>query len=227
MKGFLNNGFLKILYLKKMSKSPLILALPRGRVLEKILPLLDHTEFDLVDSPTKNRKILLDTKSPDLKIIIVRGWDVPTYVLAGAAHIGVVGKDILVEKYSKDYFEIADLDVAHCRLSLAGPQDLDRKLTRLKIATKYPNFSKNYLSTQGIQAETIYLNGAIEIAPSLGLSDAIIDLVDTGSTLRENGLVELEVIKQVSSRLIVNKAALKTNGIMIDNLKTILTLKQK
>ena len=89
-----------------MSKSPLILALPKGRVLKKILPLLDQTEFDLVDSPTKNRKILLDTKSPDLKIIIVRGWDVPTYVVAGAAHIGVVGKDILVEKYSKDYFEI-------------------------------------------------------------------------------------------------------------------------
>jgi len=199
-----------------MSENPLILALPKGRVLEKVLPLLVNSRFALKDSPDKTRKIILDTVSNDLKVIIVRGWDIPTYVASGSAHVGIVGKDILLEKNSKEYFEITDLNIAHCRLSLAGPETLDKNITKLKVATKYPKFSKEYLAAKGIQAETIYLNGAIEIAPSLGLSDVIIDLVDTGKTLEENGLKELDIIKPITSRLIVNKASLKTKGTIID-----------
>lgn len=205
-----------------MNEPPLILALPKGRILNKVLPLFDGTEFSLKDSLNGNRKILLDTHSEKLKIIVVRGWDVPTYVLAGAAHIGIVGKDILLEKGTNEYFEIADLNIAHCRLSLAGPISIKSTLPKMRIATKYPVFSKYYLASKGIQAETVYLNGSIEIAPFLGLCDAIIDLVDTGNTLKQNGLEELEVIRSITSRLIVNKAALKTKGRLIDELMEIL-----
>ncbi|MDG2061112.1 MAG: ATP phosphoribosyltransferase [SAR86 cluster bacterium] len=201
-----------------MNQSISILALPKGRILESVLPLLEKTEFSLKDDPNLSRKLLLDTKTPNLKIIIIRGWDIPTYVLSGAAHFGVVGKDVLLEKHSNDYFEIADLDIAHCRISLAAPEIFNNNSSKIRVATKYPKFSSDFLATKGIQAETIYLNGSIEIAPSLGLCDAIIDLVATGKTLKENGLKEVEVIKDITSRLIVNKAALKTKNSIADEL---------
>ena len=179
---------------------------------------MEKTEFSLKDDPNLSRKLLLDTKTPNLKIIIIRGWDIPTYVLSGAAHFGVVGKDVLLEKHSNDYFEIADLDIAHCRISLAAPEIFNNNSSKIRVATKYPKFSSDFLATKGIQAETIYLNGSIEIAPSLGLCDAIIDLVATGKTLKENGLKEVEVIKDITSRLIVNKAALKTKNSIADEL---------
>ena len=202
-----------------MNQSISILALPKGRILESVLPLLEKTEFSLKDDPNLSRKLLLDTKTPNLKIIIIRGWDIPTYVLSGAAHFGVVGKDVLLEKHSNDYFEIADLDIAHCRISLAAPEIFNNNSSKIRVATKYPKFSSDFLATKGIQAETIYLNGSIEIAPSLGLCDAIIDLVATGKTLKENGLKEVEVIKDITSRLIVNKAALKTKNSIADDLR--------
>ena len=167
-------------YLKDNVKSnSLILALPKGRVYEDFIPLLEKTQFAIKDDVKKSRKMLLDTNHPSVKVLIIRGWDVPTYITSGAAHIGIVGKDILLEKEEEEFVELADLGLGKCRLSLAGYEDVLTGSTRLKIATKYPKSSTKFMNAIGIQPEIIYLNGAQEIAPLLGLSDAIIDLVDT------------------------------------------------
>ena len=199
-------------------KQSLILALPKGRVYEDVLPILEGTNFELRDDPKKTRKLVLDTNNDKVKILLVRGWDVPAYVTSGAAHLGVVGKDILLEKESEEYIELKDLEIGKCRLSLAGKKDLLKGSSRLKIATKYPNSSIKFMESLGIQSEIIYLHGAQEIAPSLGLSDAIIDLVESGKTLKENGLHEIKAIRDISTRLIVNKAALKTKPDLIHDL---------
>ena len=196
----------------------LILALPKGRVYEDILPILKDSNFELKDDPKQTRKLVLDTKNNKVKILLVRGWDVPAYVTSGAAHLGVVGKDILIEKESEEFIELKDLEIGKCRLSLAGKKDLLIGTTRMKIATKYPKSSMKFMESIGIQSEIIYLHGAQEIAPIMGLSDAIIDLVETGKTLKENGLHEIQVIKDISTRLIANKAALKTKSSLIQNL---------
>jgi ATP phosphoribosyltransferase len=196
----------------------LILALPKGRVYEDVLPILKGSEFQLKDDPKKTRKLVLDTKNNKVKILLVRGWDVPAYVTSGAAHLGVVGKDILIEKESEEFIELKDLGIGKCRLSLAGKKDLLKGLTKMKIATKYPQSSIRFMESIGIQSEIIYLHGAQEIAPVLGLSDAIIDLVESGKTLKENGLHEIQVIRDISTRLIVNKAALKTKSALIQEL---------
>ena len=188
----------------------LILALPKGRVLEDILPILKGSEFELKDNPKKTRKLVFDTKNSQVKILLVRGWDIPAYVTSGAAHIGIVGKDILLEKDSEEFIELKDLEIGKCRLSLAGKKDLLIGSTRMKIATKYPKSSINFMESIGVQSEIIYLHGAQEIAPLMGLSDAIIDLVESGKTLKDNGLHEIQVIRDISTRLIVNRAALKT-----------------
>jgi ATP phosphoribosyltransferase len=196
----------------------LILALPKGRVYEKVLPILKGSQFELIDDPTKTRKLVLDTKNNKVKILLVRGWDVPAYVTSGVAHLGVVGKDILIEKESEEFIELKDLEIGQCRLSLAGKKDLLMGSTRMKIATKYPKSSIKFMESIGIQSEIIYLHGAQEIAPLMGLSDAIIDLVESGKTLKENGLQEIQVIRDISTRLIANKAALKTKSILIQEL---------
>ena len=196
----------------------LILALPKGRVYEDILPILKDSNFELKDDPKQTRKLVLDTKNNKVKILLVRGWDVPAYVTSGAAHLGVVGKDILIEKESEEFIELKDLEIGKCRLSLAGKKDLLIGTTRMKIATKYPKSSMKFMESIGIQSEIIYLHGAQEIAPIMGLSDAIIDLVETGKTLKENGLHEIQVIRDISTRLIANKAALKTKSSLIQNL---------
>jgi len=196
----------------------LILAVPKGRVYEDILPILKESEFELIDDPKKTRKLVLDTKNKKVKILLVRGWDVPTYVTSGAAHLGIVGKDILEEKDSEEFVELKDLEIGKCRLSLAGNKDLLTSSSRMKIATKYPKSSIRFMESIGIQAEIIYLHGAQEIAPVIGLSDAIIDLVESGKTLKENGLHEIQVIRNISTRLIVNKAALKTKSALIQEL---------
>ena len=193
----------------------LILALPKGRVYEDFIPVLQESKFAIKDDPKKSRKMLLDTKHSLVKVLIIRGWDVPTYITSGAAHLGVVGKDILMEKKEEEFVELADLSLGKCRLSLAGYDDVLSGSSRLKIATKYPNSSIKFMNSIGIQAEIIYLNGAQEIAPMLGLSDAIIDLVDTGKTLEENGLKEIKIIADISTRLIANKASIKTKSIII------------
>tara|TARA_S200000501_G_scaffold261476_1_gene245433 strand:- start:281 stop:904 length:624 start_codon:yes stop_codon:yes gene_type:complete len=196
----------------------LILALPKGRVYEDFIPVLQESKFAIKDDPKKSRKMLLDTKHSLVKVLIIRGWDVPTYITSGAAHLGVVGKDILMEKKEEEFVELADLSLGKCRLSLAGYDDVLSGSSRLKIATKYPNSSIKFMNSIGIQAEIIYLNGAQEIAPMLGLSDAIIDLVDTGKTLEENGLKEIKIIADISTRLIANKASIKTKSTIINEM---------
>ena len=201
-----------------MKDNPLILALPKGRVYEDFIPVLQESQFAIKDDPQKSRKMLLDTKHPQVKVLIIRGWDVPTYITSGAAHIGVVGKDILMEKEEEEFVELNDLSLGKCRLSLAGHADVLAGSSRLKIATKYPKSSTKFMNSIGIQAEIIYLNGAQEIAPTLGLSDAIIDLVDTGKTLQENGLKEIKTIADISTRLIGNKASIKTRSSLINDI---------
>tara|TARA_B100000945_G_scaffold310711_1_gene302994 strand:- start:385 stop:1008 length:624 start_codon:yes stop_codon:yes gene_type:complete len=196
----------------------LILALPKGRVYEDVRPILTGSNFELTDDPKKTRKLVLDTKNKKVKILLVRGWDVPAYVTSGAAHLGVVGKDILIEKESEEFIELKDLEIGKCRLSLAGKKDLLIGTTRMKVATKYPKSSIKFMESIGIQSEIIYLHGAQEIAPIMGLSDAIIDLVESGKTLKENGLHEIQVIRDISTRLIANKAALKTKSSLIQEL---------
>jgi len=196
----------------------LILALPKGRVYEDVLPILKDSNFELIDNPKKTRKLVLDTKHKKVKILLVRGWDVPAYVTSGAAHLGIVGKDILIEKESEEFIELKDLEIGKCRLSLAGKKDLLIGTARMKIATKYPKSSIKFMESIGIQSEIIYLHGAQEIAPIMGLSDAIIDLVESGKTLKENGLHEIQVIRDISTRLIANKAALKTKSPLIQEL---------
>jgi len=199
-------------------KGVLILALPKGRVYEDVLPYLKGSDFELKDDPKKTRKLVLDTKHKKVKILLVRGWDVPAYVTSGAAHLGIVGKDILIEKESEEFIELKDLEIGKCRLSLAGKKDLLIGTTRMKVATKYPKSSIKFMESIGIQSEIIYLHGAQEIAPIMGLSDAIIDLVESGKTLKENGLHEIQVIRDISTRLIANKAALKTKSSLIQEL---------
>jgi len=205
------------------TEESLILALPKGRVYEKVLPILKDSQFELIDDPAKTRKLVLDTKNSKVKILLVRGWDVPAYVTSGVAHLGIVGKDILIEKESEEFIELKDLEIGQCRLSLAGKKDLLMGSTRMKIATKYPKSSIRFMESIGIQSEIIYLHGAQEIAPLMGLSDAIIDLVESGKTLKENGLREIQVIRDISTRLIANKAALKTKSILIQELVGVFT----
>jgi ATP phosphoribosyltransferase len=207
----------------KVKDKPFVLALPKGRVFDDFIPVLQDTEFALKDDPQHSRKMLLDTKRPEVKILIIRGWDVPTYITSGAAHLGVVGKDILKEKEEEEFVELADLGIGKCRLSLAGNENLLLGSSKLKIATKYPKAATKFMESIGIQAEIIYLHGAQEIAPILGLSDAIIDLVDTGKTLKENGLEEIKFISDISTRLIANKASLKTQSELINEIKEALS----
>ena len=203
----------------KLTDNPFVLALPKGRVFEDFIPLLQKTEFALKDDPKKSRKMLLDTKRPEVKVLVIRGWDIPTYITSGAANLGIVGKDILKEKEEEEFVELADLEIGKCRLSLAGHDNLLQGSSKLRIATKYPKTAINYMNSIGIQAEIIYLHGAQEIAPTLDLSDAIIDLVDTGKTLEENGLKELQKITDISTRLIANKASLKTQSALMHEIK--------
>ncbi len=207
----------------KVKDKPFVLALPKGRVFDDFIPVLQDTEFALKDDPQNSRKMLLDTKRPEVKILVIRGWDVPTYITSGAAHLGVVGKDILKEKEEEEFVELADLGIGKCRLSLAGNENLLLGSSKLKIATKYPKAATKFMESIGIQAEIIYLHGAQEIAPILGLSDAIIDLVDTGTTLKENGLEEIKFISDISTRLIANKASLKTQSKLINEIKEALS----
>ena len=207
----------------KVKDKPFVLALPKGRVFDDFIPVLQGTEFALKDDPQNSRKMLLDTKRPEVKILVIRGWDVPTYITSGAAHLGVVGKDILKEKEEEEFVELADLGIGKCRLSLAGNENLLLGSSKLKIATKYPKTATKFMESIGIQAEIIYLHGAQEIAPILGLSDAIIDLVDTGKTLKENGLEEIKFISDISTRLIANKASLKTQSKLINEIKEALS----
>jgi len=187
----------------------LTIAISKGRILDEALPLLARADIVPVQDPNASRKLILETGRPDVKLFIIRAADVPTYVEHGAADMGIAGKDVLLEYDGDGLYEPLDLGIARCRMMLAGPADPAPVNGRLRIATKYVNTARNYFADQGLQVEIIKLYGSMELAPVLGLSDQIVDLVDTGNTLRANGLVPLETIFDISSRLVVNKASMK------------------
>jgi ATP phosphoribosyltransferase len=188
--------------------APLTFAVPKGRILDEALP--EAAFHDKAD-----RALSFACQGGDMRVIRVRAFDVATFVAFGAAQAGIVGSDVIEEFDYSELYAPVDLGIGHCRLSVAEPKDQSAynpgNASHLRIATKYPNLTSRWFERQGIQAECIKLNGAMELAPSLGLSMRIVDLVSTGKTLAENGLVETDVIMPVSARLIVNRAALKTD----------------
>lgn len=188
------------------------IALSKGRILNDTLPLLAQADIVPIDNPDTSRKLILDTNHEDVKLVLIRASDVPTYVEYGAADIGVAGKDVLMEYDTDSLYEPLDLKIAQCRLMVAGRANQAHTSpthNRLRIATKYTKTTQRYYAERGIQVEVIKLYGSMELAPLVGLADFIVDLVETGNTLRANGLVELEQIAKISSRLVVNKAAMK------------------
>jgi len=190
-------------------ETPITIALSKGRIFKQTLPLLAKAGIVPIDDPETSRKLILDTNHEHVKLVIIRATDVPTYVQWGAADIGVAGKDTLLEHGGDGLYEPLDLRIAQCRLMVAGAPDASLTGHRLRIATKYVNSARNYFSARGQQVEIIKLYGSMELAPLVGLSDLIVDLVESGNTLKANGLVPLEHICDISSRLVVNKAAWK------------------
>lgn len=187
----------------------LTIALSKGRIFKETLPLLAHAGIEPVDDPETSRKLILDTNQEAVKLVIIRAADVPTYVQYGAAEIGVAGKDVLMEHGGEGLYEPVDLGIARCRMMVAGPLQEAIQGRRLRIATKYVNCARRFYAQQGRQVEIIKLYGSMELAPLVGLADRIVDLVDTGNTLKANGLVPLDHIADISSRLVINKAAMK------------------
>lgn len=198
--------------------SQLIIALSKGRILKDTLPLLKVAGVELLEDPDKSRKLIFPTTHPQVNIIIIRATDVPTYVENGAADIGVAGKDVLMEHGASGVYEPLDLNIAKCKLMVAGKVNAPAVNGRLRVATKFVNLTKQYYAQKGEQVEVIKLYGSMELAPLMGLADRIVDVVDTGKTLKENGLEPLELISYISSRLIVNKASFKRKADLIQPL---------
>jgi ATP phosphoribosyltransferase len=199
--------------------APLIFALPKGRILDEALPLLEQAgvvpEAEFFDKGS--RALSFATNRADIRLIRVRAFDVATFVAHGAAQAGIVGSDVIDEFDYADLYAPVDLDIGHCRLSVAEPVGLiesgaGRNESHARVATKYPNLTRRHFERLGVQAEVVKLNGAMELAPTLGLASRIVDLVSSGRTLKENGLVETSRIMPVSARLIINRAALKTDS---------------
>ena len=200
-----------------MPQSQLTFAVPKGRLLDDALPVMERAgvvpEAGFHDKA--NRALCFATTREDLRLIRVRAFDVATFVAHGAAQIGIVGSDVIEEFDYSDLYAPVDLDIGHCHLAVAQEADEDRlpaPASHVRVATKYPNITRRHYERQGIQAECVKLNGAMELAPSLGLARRIVDLVSTGKTLKENGLVETDRILDITARLIVNRAALKTDA---------------
>ena len=192
----------------------LTLALSKGRIFEETLPLLEAAGIVVSEDPEKSRKLILQTNDPQVQVIIVRASDVPTYVQYGAADFGVAGKDVLLEHGGEGLYQPIDLEIAKCRMSVAVHKDFDyvnavRQGARLRVVTKYVQVARQHFAAKGVHVDLIKLYGSMELGPLVGLADAIVDLVSTGSTLRANHLVEVEHIMDISSRLVVNQAALK------------------
>lgn len=190
------------------------IAIPKGRILEESVELFGKIGIDCTELLGKSRKLIFENPVQKMRYMIVRATDVPTYVEYGCADLGIVGKDTLMEQ-GKDLYEPLDLKFGYCRLMVAEPAELSRdddpaRWSNIRIATKYPNITEKYFSAKGVQVELIKLYGSIELAPLVGLSERIVDLVSTGETLRQNGLVEVETIAEITTRLIVNRASLKT-----------------
>jgi ATP phosphoribosyltransferase len=195
----------------------LTFAVPKGRILDEALPVMALAGVvpDAAFHDKANRSLSFATTSDDMRLIRVRAFDVATFVAHGAAQIGIVGSDVIEEFDYADLYAPVDLAIGHCRLSVAEPVEGAGSIngaSHLRVATKYPNITRRHFEAQGIQAECVKLNGAMELAPSLGLSGRIVDLVSTGATLKQNGLVETSRIMEISARLIVNRAALKTDA---------------
>lgn len=205
-------------------KLPLTIALTKGRILKETLPLFAQAGIAPVDDVFTSRKLLFETTQPDVRLVILRGSDVSTYVRHGAAEVGVVGKDMLLEFGSEGLYEPLDLAIARCRLMTAGFPDAPRDRPRLRVASKFINVARKHYAERGVQAELIKLYGAMELAPLMDLADEIVDIVDTGNTLRANGMAPLEHIADISSRLIVNKAAMRTRHGAISQLINDLSL---
>lgn len=200
-----------------MKNEKLILAVPKGRILEELLPLLFKCgiEPESAFSDPNSRLLRFETNLPYLDIIRVRAFDVATFTAFGAAHLGVVGSDVIEEFDYSELYAPVDLKIGSCRLSVAMPEEMacndnPTQWSHIRVVTKYPNLTRKHFAARGVQAECIKLNGAMEIAPSLGLARRIVDLVSTGATLQANGLVEVEKIIDISSHLVVNRTALKT-----------------
>ena len=200
-------------------RQSIVIAVPKGRIFEELEPLLDA--IGITPEPAffdeRARQLQFTTNHADIQFIRVRSFDVATFVAFGAADIGVAGSDVLMEFDYPDLYAPVDLGIGRCRLSVAEPQALAAtddplRWSHIRVATKYPNVTKDYFARRGVQAECIKLNGAMELAPMLGLSERIVDLVSSGATLKANGLVEVEVIAEISSRLIVNRTVYKTRG---------------
>jgi len=188
----------------------LTIALSKGRILQDTLPLLAAAGIEPAENPEKSRKLVLPTNQEGVQLVVVRATDVPTYVQYGGADLGVSGKDVLMEYGGQDLYEPLDLKIARCRLMVAGRPGANALPGRLRVATKFVNITRRYFAEQGRQVELIKLYGSMELAPLVGMADLIVDLVDTGNTLKANGLEPLEHIADISSRLIVNKASMKT-----------------
>ena len=185
------------------------IALSKGRIFKETLPLLAAAGIVPLEDPDTSRKLILDTNQPDIKLVIIRATDVPTYVQYGAADLGVAGKDVLMEHGGDGLYELVDLNIARCRLMTAGLVNAPPHRGRLCVATKFVNVAKRYFAERGQQVEVIKLYGSMELGPIVGLSDLIVDVVDTGNTLKANGLIPIDHIADITSRLVVNKAALK------------------
>lgn len=200
------------------SLRPLTMALSKGRIFEETLPLLEAAGIQVSENPEQSRKLIIATSNPGLRLIIVRASDVPTYVEYGAADLGIAGKDVLIEhaaQHPGGLYQPIDLNIARCRLAVAVRKGFDyeaavRQGARLRVATKYTQAAREHFAAKGVYVDLIKLYGSMELAPLVGLADAIVDLVSTGNTLKANDLVAVEDIMPISSRLVVNRAALKT-----------------
>jgi ATP phosphoribosyltransferase len=190
-------------------KDTITIALSKGRIFKETVPLLKAAGIVPLDDPETSRKLILDTTRDDIKLVIIRATDVPTYVEYGAADLGVVGKDVLMEHGGEGLYEMLDLKIACCKLMTAGIEGRELPKGELKVATKFVNCARRYFAEQGRQIEVIKLYGSMELAPIVGLADCIVDLVDTGNTLIANGLIPQEHIADISSRMVVNKASMK------------------
>ncbi|PIE39268.1 MAG: ATP phosphoribosyltransferase [Gammaproteobacteria bacterium] len=197
----------------------LTLALTKGRILQETLPLLAAAGIAPLEDIAKSRKLIFATTRDDVQMVILRGSDVPTYVRHGVADVGVVGKDVLLEQGADGLYEPLDLGIARCKLMTAGPAARPHKnAQRLTVATKFTAVARRYYAARGVQANIIKLYGAMELAPLMGLADEIVDIVDTGNTLKANGMVPYEEIANISSRLIVNKASMRARSSQINAL---------
>lgn len=193
-----------------MADRPLTIALSKGRILKETLPLLAEAGIELLEDPSQSRKLIFETSRDDVRIIVIRATDVPPYVQYGAADVGVAGKDVLMEHGSEGIYEPLDLGIARCKLMVAALKDAPPVSGRIRVATKFVNVARRYFAAEGRQADVIKLYGAMELAPLVGLADRIVDIVDTGNTLRANGMEPTELIAEISSRLVVNTASMKS-----------------